>query len=1522
MNNVLAIATRLLSKRHVVLGLGAALLAVNVLVALASYARGPALQRSQIEAGLEERAERAVVSLRGWWRNRRRDVLMIADAHGLLAQARRPASATSSFNKSVAKWQSDVRRAQGYEHFEMLSLSDNRSDPAGANHSLPPETAEAFERLRSSGSMEYTPLFRAANAPTLFVDIMAPVGVASGNAMVESAVLVRLNVGGELRELVRHKNLGQRVLVLACEGTDIVHVNHVLGAAPVVMPLDSSHTESPEVCAVLGQEGILEGTDNRQVHTLSAMKQSGVLDLAVVAMLDEEDVFEPVAIWLRTAALVFFVEVLCLAIIFGYVRGRQAARQSSHLNALEGIGDPVLIVDATGDIVDWNKHALELYGYDADEMPGLTVDSVTSPGSADTAEMLSQAATDEGFRGSVQQVGKDRNVFPASVFARRLAESGTGNVLVAIRNTAEESRVHEALLSFIDRTDQVGAAVGEWTWETDANGRHTYSCKASFDVIGFAPDQVMGRSVWDLAESSYTESQRMMQEIQVREHRPLENVLSEFKRPDGQTVMLETNAVPFFSPNDEFLGYRGVSADVTERERVRRQQDEALANYQRLADSFPGFVFVVDLVGRYRAVNSKLADLFNMTTDDMVDRTLEEYGRAEQATQEYRQLCRELVRSGRVSRKDITMTVRGETRHYEEVLVPVPAPAKGVPLVHGTAIDITERRRAEEAIRTRERRLSGLYSVSQAISESENFEELLRSVLQKTLELVHIRAGMIHLLDDQRKNLTLAVQSGLPDDYIEGVNSIALPTGSEAEEGGSGSSEVLYTRPGDEKRPDSIDRLLSPGFELMVSVPLTAHNLHLGTMNLVSFEAIRVPEEHEQLLQAMGAQIGVAISRALLVRADRERRMQAEALASIAQRLTSVFEYQTMLEVMMEKVTSLVDVDLIAYYGCSDDDHLSFVAATGEDDRASARADGKAWPAPDAAASVLEDGDALVQDAAEADESGQTVLLPLIEGDNRLGLLEVHVADGPALTDQEQQFMNQLRELLIPEVQKTKLYQELQSLNRSLEATNVQRAIQLEQERDRVGAILQSVIDALIVTDLDRRIILANPAANRIFGVAANVEAPEPVDDALSAEIVDVILPSATAETDSAAESDVARDVEVEMTADDGQELVLSARTSTVYGRSGDVLGYVTSFRDMTRLHEIDQMKTDFISTAAHELRTPLTTLRGFSELLMTRKLSGDDTGRFVEYIHQQSLVLGDIIADLLDISRVEAGKGYTVAPEPCDIREVCISEAEVAVQATQNHTVDTSGCEEVSPVLGDRDRLAQVIRNLMSNSIKYAPGGGTIFVTCSEDERWVHAAVRDEGLGMTTEQIDRVFDKFYRVDASNTAVAGTGLGMSIVQKLSRLHGGVAWVESEIGVGTCVHVEIPRTGVVPLALIVESDETKSRLLTEEFERAEWEVNVARTEKECEAAMGKLPSVAVLGLSGPRQVQLLQRFNDDHRTSGLPMVVLVNQEDFVLVRRLCRGRDAEITSPSTTSRGILRRAKTLDQRRRSAVDLTA
>jgi PAS domain S-box-containing protein len=342
------------------------------------------------------------------------------------------------------------------------------------------------------------------------------------------------------------------------------------------------------------------------------------------------------------------------------------------------------------------------------------------------------------------------------------------------------------------------------------------------------------------------------------------------------------------------------------------------------------------------------------------------------------------------------------------------------------------------------------------------------------------------------------------------------------------------------------------------------------------------------------------------------------------------------------------------------------------------------------------------------------------------------------------------------------------------------------EERADAGRVLTYVADAVLLVDRVGVVRFWNAAAERITGIGASDLIGHPAADRIGGwrEAVDSVPVSTSPEP---GHPEVMIPIEVAS----GERWISISGVQFFDGT-------VYAFRDVTEVRQLEELKADFIATASHELRTPLAAVYGAAQTLLRHDFALDEAGRdrFVSLIAEESDRLGRIVNEILLANQLDAGR-VDLDSEPFDPVEL----VERAVDAARIHAPSSIALERVTPadvplVSADRDKVRQVLVNLIENAIKYSPAGGRIEVGLEPGQEsgaeTVIFYVKDEGLGIPAEEQARIFEKFYRLDPQMTrGVGGTGLGLYICSELVNRMGGQIWVESTEGQGSTFLLELP-----------------------------------------------------------------------------------------------------------------------------------
>jgi signal transduction histidine kinase len=354
---------------------------------------------------------------------------------------------------------------------------------------------------------------------------------------------------------------------------------------------------------------------------------------------------------------------------------------------------------------------------------------------------------------------------------------------------------------------------------------------------------------------------------------------------------------------------------------------------------------------------------------------------------------------------------------------------------------------------------------------------------------------------------------------------------------------------------------------------------------------------------------------------------------------------------------------------------------------------------------------------------------------------------------------------------------------------------QVQDRTEQLNAIFEMSPDGFVSFDAQRRVKYVSPAFVRMTSIEAE-NLPGMDEREFSAWLSSLCDPAARFKgmdgfrlADSKGQTEGSETIEVNS---------FGKRALQVRYRQSNALSVsqILYFRDVTHETEVDQMKSEFLSTAAHELRTPMASIYGFTELLLNEKHDPATEKEFLGIVYRQSELMVRIIDELLDLARIEARRGKDFNLKRFEVQEFLNELVGAYVPASGRAGPQLQLPEEALVVHADPGKLRQAVLNVLVNAYKFSPSNGDITLSVTKlhgesgQERSVAIAISDHGIGMTPEQVAQVCNRFYRADASGS-VPGTGLGMSIVKEIIELHHGEILIESQYGQGTTVTLVLP-----------------------------------------------------------------------------------------------------------------------------------
>lgn len=346
-----------------------------------------------------------------------------------------------------------------------------------------------------------------------------------------------------------------------------------------------------------------------------------------------------------------------------------------------------------------------------------------------------------------------------------------------------------------------------------------------------------------------------------------------------------------------------------------------------------------------------------------------------------------------------------------------------------------------------------------------------------------------------------------------------------------------------------------------------------------------------------------------------------------------------------------------------------------------------------------------------------------------------------------------------------------------------------ESERQRLDGILRHMTDGVIGTDQRGRVLLVNDRALQLLNIRR--------EQAIGHSILRLL----NIESKIALKGLLQKDTEVMINhSDKGVDSILKGEFSIIRRETGFVTGVVCVLTDVTEQEKTEQEQRDFVSNVSHELRTPLTSIKSYSEALSDGAWRDEKIApQFLEVIQSESNRMIRMIANLLDLSKMDGGQ-ITLQTDYVDLKRIInhILDRLVFTLESDSNAGNYNFVREFTTrdiyVDVDQDRMTQVIDNILNNAVKYSPDGGTITVKIEDNHRSVIVRITDEGLGISKQDAEKLFDRFYRVDkARSREQGGSGLGLAISKEVIELHGGSIWVDSVEGEGSTFIFELPYT---------------------------------------------------------------------------------------------------------------------------------
>jgi signal transduction histidine kinase len=680
-------------------------------------------------------------------------------------------------------------------------------------------------------------------------------------------------------------------------------------------------------------------------------------------------------------------------------------------------------------------------------------------------------------------------------------------------------------------------------------------------------------------------------------------------------------------------------------------------------------------------------------------------------------------------------------------------------------------------------RLRELEVISETALTHLDLKRLLANLLDGVRTIMRADTSVILLLDESGDELVASWSRGLEEEVEARVR---VPVGKGFAGRVAATKSPVFIP--DVRRAEVVNPLLvKRGLIALLGVPLLVEGRLLGVLHVGSTRPRTFTKDDERTLQLLADRIALAIEQSRLYESERAASRRLEFLAEASELLGSTLDYTTALSGLVDLVVpALADWCVVDMLRGGRLERVAVAHADPELHSAAYEFHERFPPSPDSphgparavatgAAELIRDvTDDHLQAASAGDERvlealrsiGMTSLIcaPLVARGRVLGAITL-------LSDRADRRYDTADLVTAEEVARRA-------------AVAVDNALLFAEAERRADAarVLEHIGDGVFMLDREGVVRLWNRAAETVTGLSAESVVGRRIAEAVPGwSVIEASIPVAETPTPAAV----------------AETLPLGLPEREVWLSIAAVAfaeGTVYAFRDLTADRALEELRSDFVSTVSHELRTPLAAIYGAALTLQREDLPLDESQRanLLAIISTESDRLARTVNDILWASRLDAER-VQVDVGTHDPRELARTVVEAAqVHAPRNVRLRFTCEADLPPILGDPDKVRQVLTNFVDNAVKYSPDGGTVELSLSRRDHAVLFTVSDEGLGIPSTDQRRIFDKFYRVDPNLTrGVGGTGLGLYISRELVRRMNGTIWVESREGEGSSFSFELP-----------------------------------------------------------------------------------------------------------------------------------
>lgn len=964
-----------------------------------------------------------------------------------------------------------------------------------------------------------------------------------------------------------------------------------------------------------------------------------------------------------------------------------------------------------------------------------------------------------------------------------VANDELGDLMRTFNEMAEVLKWHHVELM---RGRQYINAMLDPIWVIDDDGMIKDINPAFSMLFGYSRDDVVGSSIFDFIEEGYDKQLR---------RRALESGTSDSSQQKLNMISKSAGLIPVLlsfaqvHEGGEAVGHVGIIKDYRKELALIEALTEEKEHTEAIMDSMSDQVMVIDR--DYKVIKANQALRVNMGRDVAGEACSKLLHGSEELCFHHGEVCpvKIVFETGKPFRT-VHEHLGQDARDifYDISAFPIRDTYGEVRYVAKSMRDITDRIHFEETIDHKNRELTAMNIISKVLSQSLKSEEIYSEILSRICGLFGMDGGGIYLLDDMGKALRRKYTRGLSDEFVKSIDQVPVGRDLPGRVAASGASLVIGDISADRRAEGSL--FSHTGVKSFACVPIRGKEKLLGVFFIFSFQRREFDSEEEGILNSISEMMGISFENIRLyerMRAlyeqDKQRRVEEQSdLLKLSTMLASTLDMDKVLASSLALVKASCWADLAVMFEIDESGGMR-VKATSDQGRLNKGSVIYARGVQSLEAVAIERREPLIAlgiakgtkyhlDERLSDFSS-ACCIPIYIGDRTLGAFTLYYVGDANVADEEVHFLRTVSSVLSVAMERARLY----------ENVIIQRGM--------ADTILDSIVDGVATMDMSGQIIAMNRAAGNVFGVSPERAPGMKMDSLVGASSDNLQFGMKMQECLSEAQAGRQTNTDTTFVQPRGQRLPLTITSAPVYNNHGEIVGVVYVLRDMSMEREVDMLKTDFVRSVSHEFRTPLTAIVGMTEMV----LDGDiDSGRARQYLStvlSEAKRLSNMVSDVLDVAKIESGN-IDFFEDDVDFRRVLDDIRAMFAQGIESERIKyaESMTGDLSGYRADVEKLKQLLRNLVENSVNYSDPGVEIKVGVEREGESVIISVQDTGWGISAEDVTHLGERFYR-GAWSEKKKGTGLGMSLCKEIARMHGGRLQVKSKLGKGTTVRVVLP-----------------------------------------------------------------------------------------------------------------------------------